>query len=364
MKPYRVILSGGGTGGHIYPAIAIANELKRRSTNTKFLFVGALDKMEMEKVPKAGYKIEGLWISGLQRKLSLKNLSFPFKLISSLLKSRRILKKFKPDIVIGTGGFASGPLLYVAGMKGIPSLIQEQNSYPGITNKLLSKRANCICVAYDNLERFFPRDKIIKTGNPVRQDIIDSENKSNTAKAAFKLNEQKITLLVLGGSLGAKRINQLIESELDTFKKHNVQLIWQCGKLYYNTYKIYNNSKDVQVHAFLNSMDLAYASADIIISRAGASSVSELCLVGKPTLFIPSPNVAENHQTKNAQAIVDQNAAIMIEEKELDNKFQNEFLALVKSKKRQTELGNNIKKLGFPNATKDIVNQIEKLLKT
>lgn len=363
MKPYKVILSGGGTGGHIYPAISIANELKRRLPDTKFLFVGALDKMEMEKVPKAGYEIKGLWISGIQRKLSLKNLSFPFKLISSLLKSIRILKNFKPDVAIGTGGFASGPLLYVAGIKGISSLIQEQNSYPGITNKLLSKKANCICVAYDNLERFFPKEKIIKTGNPVRQDIIEISTKSNKAKAAFKLNDKKITLLVLGGSLGARRVNQLIESELNMFKNLDIQLIWQCGKLYFNTYKIYNDNQDVQVHAFLNSMDLAYASADIIISRAGASSVSELCLVGKPTLFIPSPNVTENHQTKNAQAIVDENAAIMIEEKDLDSRFQNEFLTLIKSKKRQEELSNNIRKLGLPNATKNIVDQIEKLLK-
>src|SRR5210317_2120300 len=284
MKSYKVILSGGGTGGHIYPAISIANEIKRRYPNTQFLFVGALDKMEMEKVPELGYKIEGLWISGLQRRLTLKNLSFPFKLLSSILKSRRIIKNFKPDIAIGTGGFASGPLLHVAESKGIPSLIQEQNSYPGITNRLLAKKAKCICVAYDNLERFFPKSKLIKTGNPVRQDILNIEGKTIQAKDSYQLKHNKNTLLVLGGSLGARTINQLIEEKLNFFTNNNVQIIWQCGKLYYSTYKTYNENGDVQVHAFLNTMDLAYAAADIIISRAGASSVSELCLVGKPTI--------------------------------------------------------------------------------
>lgn len=363
MRNYKIILSGGGTGGHIYPAISIANEIKQRYPNTEFLFVGALDKMEMEKVPQAGYKIEGLWISGLQRKLTLKNLSFPFKLMSSLLKSRRIIKQFKPDLAIGTGGFASGPLLHVAESKGIPSVIQEQNSYPGITNKLLSKKASVICVAYDNLERFFPKNKIIKTGNPVRQDIINIDGKSIQAKDSFNLKHNKLTLLVLGGSLGASRVNQLIEQQLECFAEHNIQVIWQCGKLYYNTYKVYNENQDVQVHAFLNKMDMAYAAADIIISRAGASSVSELCLVGKPTIFIPSPNVAEDHQTKNAQAIEDKEGAIMIKEKDLDAAFNTKFLALINSKEQQDTLSQNIKKLALPNATKDIVDQVEKLLK-
>ena len=230
MPQYRIILSGGGTGGHIYPAISIANELKARYPEAEFLFVGALDKMEMEKVPQAGYNIEGLWISGIQRKLTLKNLSFPFKLISSLLKSRKILKRFKPDVAIGTGGFASGPLLQMAVSKGIPSLIQEQNSYPGITNKILSKKADKICVAYDGLERFFPKNKIIKTGNPVRQDILNVEGKSIEAKDYFRLKHNKITLLVLGGSLGARRINELIEDKLEFFQTQNAQVIWQCGK--------------------------------------------------------------------------------------------------------------------------------------
>lgn len=363
MNNYRIILSGGGTGGHIYPAIAIANELKSRFPDAEFLFVGAIDKMEMEKVPEAGYKIEGLWISGIQRKLTLKNLAFPFKLIISLLRSRKILKTFKPNVAIGTGGFASGPLLQVATFKNIPSLIQEQNSYPGITNKLLSKKVDKICVAYDGLERFFPKDKIVKTGNPIRQDLLEIDNKSIKAKDTFRLKHGKHTLLVLGGSLGSRRINELIEKELEFFQTHNVQVIWQCGKLYYQEYKFYNNQEDVQVHAFLNNMDFAYAASDIIISRAGAGSVSELCVVGKPVVFIPSPNVAEDHQTKNAKAIVEKNAALMIKESDLEIDFENMFSQLVNNMERRRELGNNIKKLALVNATKDIADEVEKLLK-
>jgi UDP-N-acetylglucosamine--N-acetylmuramyl-(pentapeptide) pyrophosphoryl-undecaprenol N-acetylglucosamine transferase len=363
-KTYRIILSGGGTGGHIYPAISIANELKSRYPKAEFLFVGARDKMEMEKVPQAGFEIEGLWISGIQRKLTLKNLSFPFKLISSLIKSKKILKNFKPDVAIGTGGFASGPLLQMAVAGKIPSLIQEQNSYPGITNKILGKKADRICVAYDGLERFFPEEKIVKTGNPVRQDILESdEDKSIKAKDFFKLNHNRLTLLVIGGSLGARRINELIEEKLEFFQTQNVQLIWQCGKLYYNNYWQYNNMKYVQVHAFLNQMDMAYSAADIIISRAGAGSVSELCIVGKPVIFIPSPNVAEDHQTKNARAIVDKKGAILILEGDLDVDFENEFSKLINSREKQLELGQNIKKLALVNATKDIADQVEQLLK-
>ncbi|MBN4084834.1 undecaprenyldiphospho-muramoylpentapeptide beta-N-acetylglucosaminyltransferase [Flavobacteriaceae bacterium AH-315-B10] len=361
-EQHRIILSGGGTGGHIYPAISIANELKSRFPNAEFLFVGAHDKMEMEKVPQAGYKIEGLWISGIQRKLTLKNLSFPFKLISSLYKSRKIINSFKPDIAIGTGGFASGPLLQVAVSKKIPSLIQEQNSYPGITNKILAKKVNKICVAYDGLERFFPAKKILKTGNPVRRDILKLDNNSVEAKDYFKLKHIKITLLVIGGSLGSKRINQLIEDKLEFFETQNVQIIWQCGKLYYNNYKKYDNQENVQVHAFLNKMDMAYSAADIIISRAGASSVSELCIVGKPVIFIPSPNVAEDHQTKNANAVVEKNGAILIKEEDLDIDFENKFSQLVNSEEKQLELGENIKKLALVNATKDIADEVEKLL--
>ena len=357
------IFSGGGTGGHIYPAIAIANELKLRFPDAEFLFVGAQDKMEMQKVPQAGYKIEGLWIAGLQRKFTFQNAMFPFKLISSLWKSHKIIKKFKPNVVIGTGGFASGPLLQMANSLNIPTVIQEQNSFPGITNKLLSKKANKICVAYENLERFFPKDKIILTGNPVRQDLLEIDSKRNEALDYFKLDTTKKTLLILGGSLGARRINQLIAKEIDIIRNQNIQVIWQCGKLYLNDYEHFSDKQNVQVTAFIDRMDLVYAAADFVISRAGASSVSELCLVGKPVIFIPSPNVAEDHQTKNANAIVEKKGAILIKESELDEKFETTFLNLIQDEKLQTELSENIKKLAKPFATKDIVDEIIKLIK-
>ncbi|MBL7887593.1 MAG: undecaprenyldiphospho-muramoylpentapeptide beta-N-acetylglucosaminyltransferase [Flavobacterium sp.] len=363
MKKHKFILSGGGTGGHIYPAIAIANELKLRFPDAEFLFVGAQDKMEMQKVPQAGYDIEGLWIAGIQRKLTLQNMLFPFKLISSLWKSRKIIKRFKPDAVIGTGGFASGPLLQMANSMNIPTVIQEQNSYPGITNKMLSKKANAICVAYENLERFFPKDKIVFTGNPVRQDLLDVDTKRSEGISYFKLDANKKTLLVLGGSLGARRINQLIEKELDFLLGNGIQIFWQCGKLYFEEYKKYNDKENVQVVAFIDRMDLIYAAADFVISRAGASSVSELCLVGKPTIFIPSPNVAEDHQTKNAKAIGDKNGAILLKESELDSSFETVFSDLIFNENKQNELSQSIKSLAKPNATKDIVEQIIKLIK-
>ncbi|MDA9234926.1 undecaprenyldiphospho-muramoylpentapeptide beta-N-acetylglucosaminyltransferase [Polaribacter sp.] len=358
----NILISGGGTGGHIYPAIAIANELKLRYPNSKFLFVGAKDKMEMEKVPQAGYEIKGLWIAGIQRKITFTNVLFPFKLLSSLLKSRRIIKQFKPNIAIGTGGFASGPALLMASLNKIPTLIQEQNSYPGITNKLLAKKSHKICVAYDHLERFFPADKILKTGNPVRQDLLLIHTKRDASLSFFNLNKNKKTVLVLGGSLGARRVNELIESQLDFFNQQNLQVIWQCGKLYNLAYQKYHDLAHVQVHPFINQMGMAYAASDFIISRAGASSVSELCIVGKPVLFIPSPNVAEDHQTKNAKSVVDQNAAIMIKESELDS-FAVVFETLLKDQGKQQSLLENIKALALPSATSDIVNEIEKLLK-
>ena len=362
MRTYKFILSGGGTGGHIYPAIAIANELKSRFPDAKFLFVGAQDKMEMQKVPQAGYPIKGLWIAGLQRRLTFDNALFPIKLLSSLLKSRQIIKQFQPDVVIGTGGFASGPLLQMANSAGIPTVIQEQNSFPGITNKLLSKKANAICVAYENLERFFPKEKMVLTGNPVRQDLMTIEGKRAEGVAHFNLDPNKKTILVLGGSLGARRVNQLIEKELEFFEIQNVQLLWQCGKLYFEEYQKYQ-SKDVQVMAFIERMDLVYAAADIVISRAGASSVSELCIVGKPVIFIPSPNVAEDHQTKNAKSIADKNGAILIRESELDSTFESTFSDLIGNENKQHELSQNIKSLALPNATKAIVEEIIKLIK-
>ncbi|MFK5972956.1 MAG: undecaprenyldiphospho-muramoylpentapeptide beta-N-acetylglucosaminyltransferase [Flavobacteriaceae bacterium] len=362
MGNYRFILSGGGTGGHIYPAIAIANELKRRYPKAEFLFVGARDRMEMEKVPQAGYKIEGLWITGLQRKLSLKNLMFPFKLIHSLIKSSKIVSQFKPDVVIGTGGFASGPLLKVASSRGIPCVLQEQNSFAGITNKLLKNKVAKICVAYDGMEKFFPVERIIKTGNPVRGDLVVIQKDKSEALSFFGLDPNKRIVLILGGSLGASRINLLIAQKLDFFKELDFQLIWQCGKLYFEECRQYA-CESVKVFDFLNRMDLAYAAADIIISRAGAGSVSELCVVGKPVIFIPSPNVAEDHQTKNADALVKANAAVSIKEKNLDSEFDSVFIELYQSEEKQEKLVRNIKELAMPNATKHIVDEIDKLLK-
>ena len=361
MKKRKFLISGGGTGGHIYPAIAIANELKLRYPTAEFLFVGAKDRMEMEKVPQNGYKIKGLWISGIQRKITLKNVAFPFKLISSLWNANKIIRNFKPDVVIGTGGFASGPTLMRANANRIPTLIQEQNSYPGITNKLLSKKANKICVAYDGLERFFPKNKIVKTGNPVRQDLLTINSKREEALRFFDLDKNKTTLLVVGGSLGARAINKLVSNQVEWLVEQNVQVIWQTGKLYYDEYKKHNDIEGVQTHSFLNKMDLSYAAADVIISRAGAGSISELCIVGKPTIFIPSPNVSEDHQTKNAQAVVDKNAAILLKENELE-RFQTVFNGLIESKEKQNKLSENIKKLALPSATSDIVNQIENIM--
>ena len=362
MHKFKVILSGGGTGGHIFPALSIAHALKIKYPESDFLFVGAKGKMEMEKVPNAGFKIIGLWISGIQRKQLFRNILFPLKLIVSLLKSVVIVLKFKPHVVIGTGGFASGPLLYVASIFGTPTLIQEQNSFPGITNKLLAKKAHKICVAYDNLETFFPKEKIVVTGNPVRQDLLDLKEKQEEAHSTFNLSPTKKIVLVLGGSLGARRINQLVETQLQYFKNNNIQVLWQCGKLYFDEYRHYDNTTDVQVMSFIKRMDLAYAASDIIISRAGASSVSELCIVGKPVIFIPSPNVAEDHQTKNAQAISSQNAALLIAEKNLEDEFETQFSELINNEGLQQSFATNIKKLAKKSATSDIVHEIEKLI--
>jgi len=359
---YKFILSGGGTGGHIYPAIAIANELKKRFPEAEFLFVGAKDRMEMEKVPQAGYDIKGLWISGLQRRLTWKNLLFPFKVISSLIKARNIVNTFKPDVVIGTGGFASGPVLRVASGKGIPCLLQEQNSYAGITNKLLAAKVKRICVAYEGMDKFFPKEKIVLTGNPVRSSLVELPVEAAPSYSYFKLDPSKKTLLILGGSLGSRRINELIENNLSYFEDSGLQLVWQCGSIYYERYKRFN-SENVKVFGYLNHMEHGYRIADIIISRSGAGSVSELCLVGKPVLFIPSPNVAEDHQTKNARALVNVDAAEMVAEKDLEEKFQSSFEELLRSDRKREELSENIKKMALPRATEHIVDEIVQLIK-
>ncbi len=361
MKPWRIIISGGGTGGHIYPAIAIAQEIQKRQEQAEILFVGASDRMEMQMVPKAGFKIIGLWISGIQRKLSFSNLMFPFKLLLSLLKARKIIRKLNPDIVIGTGGFASAPLLKMANIMKYPTLIQEQNSYAGVTNKWVAKQADAICVAYDNMERYFPKDKITLTGNPVRQDLIDNKLSQQEALSQFGLENNKQSILVIGGSLGAMMINKTIAKHIQLFKTLDCNLIWQCGAYYYDDYKSYN-SKTEKVLKYIDNMQAAYASADIIISRAGAGSVSELSLVGKPVIFIPSPNVAENHQYKNAKSVADHKAAICIEEKDLNDQFEPTLVELLKNSEKQKSLSKNIKSLAKPNATKDIVDIVENII--
>lgn len=359
MKP-KIIISGGGTGGHIFPAIAIADEIVLRYPQAEVLFIGAKGRMEMEKVPQAGYKIIGLWISGIQRKLTLDNLLFPVKLWISLWKAKRILKSFRPNVVIGTGGFASGPTLKAAILLRIPTLVQEQNSYAGITNKWLGKNANIISVAYDNMGQFFPKSKIRFTGNPIRKGILSSSVTPEQAKKSFGLIHDALTVLVVGGSLGARKINEVVQTYLKSVDRPIINLIWQTGKLYYNNYA-YLSNQNFKVLPFINEMEKAYAAADIIISRAGAGSVSELSLIGKPVIFIPSPNVAEDHQTKNAKALVDKNAAICISESEVDAFFEKELNKLLADLTKQAELGKNIKELARPNATKEIVDQIEKI---
>lgn len=360
MSRKRYMISGGGTGGHIYPAIAIAEELKGRHPDAEFLFVGAKDKMEMTKVPEAGFKIEGLWISGIQRKLTLSNLMFPFKLMSSMLKARTLIKKFKPNVVIGTGGFASGPLLKMASILKIPTLIQEQNAYAGMTNKWLAKEANSICVAYDGMDKFFPKEKLVLTGNPIRKDLLEVRSKKESGLNYFQLDPNKKTLLIVGGSLGSQRINELIASQLSLFEAENLQVLWQCGTLYYDRY-VSKETESIKVLKFISKMDLAYAAADVIISRAGAGAVSELSLVGKPVLFIPSPNVAEDHQTKNAKSIEDKEAAIMLRENKLDEKFEPVFKSLINDIELQNKLSKNILTLAKPLATKAIVDEVERI---
>lgn len=335
------------------------------SPDIKLLFVGARGRMEMQKVPEAGYDIIGLWISGIQRKLTVDNLSFPFKLLSSLLKSGSILNKFKPDVVVGVGGFASGPLLYRATGKGIPSLIQEQNSYPGITNKLLAKKVDRICVGAENMERFFPKEKIVVTGNPIRKDIIHAGEKREEALRFFNLSPAKKTVLIIGGSNGARTINHSLMAEIQQMIDAGIQVIWQTGRFYYQEVKDsvrgYDLS-DFRIFEFLKEMDLAYAAADVVISRAGALSIAELCLVGKPVIFVPSPNVAEDHQTKNARALVDNNAAVLISDKDARTALVKATLQLIKDSDRQLSLSENIKKLARPDAAEMIAREILSLI--
>jgi UDP-N-acetylglucosamine--N-acetylmuramyl-(pentapeptide) pyrophosphoryl-undecaprenol N-acetylglucosamine transferase len=364
LKQFKVILSGGGTGGHIFPAVAIANELKKLVPNAEILFVGALGKMEMEKVPAAGYKIIGVPIAGLQRKFTLANLKLPFLIIKSLLKTRKIISDFKPDVVVGTGGYASGPLLRAATSKGIPALIQEQNSYAGITNKILSKKVNKICVAYEGMEKFFPKEKLVLTGNPVRQDIANIEEKRNEAFSFFKLDSTKKTVLVIGGSLGAKAINEAIGEGLQQFADNNIQLVWQTGKIYFDTAKKQTagfETKNITAVDFISRMDLAYAFADVVISRAGAGAISELCIVQKPCVLVPLPTAAEDHQTKNAMALVNKNAAILIKDMEAVKLLVTRAIQLVNDTNEQQKLKVNMKQLAFFNSANVIAKEVLKL---
>ncbi len=358
----KVIISGGGTGGHIYPAVSIAQELKKQIPDLDILFVGAKGKMEMEKVPKAGFEIEGLWISGLQRKLTIDNLSFPFKVMSSVYKSNIILNKFKPQIAIGVGGYASGPLLYAAGIKGIPTLIHEQNSYAGLTNKWLSKRANKICVAYEGMEKYFPAEKLVLTGNPVRQDLQHITEKKQDASKFFGLNLNKKTILFIGGSLGARTLNQTLINDVSKLSDAGYQVIWQTGKHYYDDVKDLQNDS-VRIYDFIYQMDLAYSLADVIVSRAGASSISEIALVGKPLLLVPSPNVSEDHQTKNAMALVNKDAAMMVKDIDARITLIDSCISLMNDISLQNKLSQNIKLFATPDAAKDIVSEILNLIK-
>lgn len=358
----KIIISAGGTGGHIYPAIAVAQALQKRLNNeVEFLFVGASDRMEMEKVPKAGYKIEGLWISGLQRRITYKNLLFPIKVVSSILKSFGIINRFKPDAVIGFGGYASSAVLYAASLKKLPTLIHEQNSYAGITNKILKDKVNTICVAYDNMEKFFPANKVVKTGNPIRQDLLDVAGKKQQALEFFKLDASKKTILVIGGSLGARTINESIFEGLDKIKQANVNLIWQTGKNFDKADNIQHPTFNIQ--HFIYEMDMAYAAADVVISRAGALSIAELAQVAKPVILVPSPNVAEDHQTKNAMALVNKNAAILVKDADAKNNLVNETLSLITNENKQAELVSQIKIFAIPNAAELIVDEVIKLMK-
>ena len=363
---YRILISGGGTGGHIYPALAIANAWMDKHPDSEILFVGAQGKMEMQKVPEAGYSIKGLPVAGLQRKLTLANLSFPIKLWRSLRMASKIVKEFQPQLVVGVGGYASGPVLYAAQNKGIPTLLQEQNSYAGLTNKLLAKKAAKICVAYPDMERFFPNEKLKLTGNPVRKDLLDLAGKREQGIEVFGLDPNRKTVFVLGGSLGARTLNQAMLKHMVDLEKEGYQVLWQSGKFYFKDMEVALEKAGlthIHLREFIREMDLAYAAADVIVSRAGALSVSELCLVGKPVIFIPSPNVAEDHQTKNANACVKQGAAVLLADADAVGKFKEYIDDLLQHEDKAQSLATAIKKLAMPDAANALVHELELLLK-
>lgn len=366
MENLRVIISGGGTGGHIFPAISIANTIKTRYPDATILFVGAEGRMEMEKVPAAGYDIIGIEISGINRKNVLKAFSALWKFVKSLSKAKKILKDFKPDIVIGVGGYASAPVLYKANSMKIPTLIQEQNSYAGVTNKFLAKKASKICVAYEGMEAFFPKGRIVMTGNPCRQELLSSIITREEAYKEFNLDLSKKTILVIGGSLGARTINKSLLANIDKLINSDIQVVWQCGKLYSFELNMdlasKGNPKNIHLHEFITRMDLAYKAADLVISRAGASSISELCLLGKPVILIPSPNVSEDHQTKNAMALVNKDAAILIKDSDAIIDLVTVALETIKDEGKLKALSENILNLAQPDSANRIVDEVITLI--
>ncbi len=360
----RIIISGGGTGGHIFPAVSIANAIKAKRPDAKILFVGAKGRMEMQRVPAAGYEIKGLPICGFDRKHLLKNFAVLFRIWKSQRMAKKIIKDFKPMAAVGVGGYASGPTLNVCASKGIPCLIQEQNSYAGVTNKLLAKKAQKICVAYEGMERFFPADKIIMTGNPVRQNVLSTTLTKEEARKKFGLDPEKKTILLVGGSLGARTINESVLQNLDIIEKSGVQFIWQTGKYYHES--IVNQLKDkdlpmLKVTDFISDMGAAYQAADLVISRAGASSISEFCLIGKPVILVPSPNVAEDHQTKNAMALVNKDAAIYVKDADAPAVLIKKAVGIVEDAKKLASMSENIKKLGLKNSADVIADEVIKL---
>ena len=361
----KILISGGGSGGHVFPAIAIANALKKKQPNADILFVGAKGKIEMEKVPKAGYKIKGLWISGFHRKLTLRNLLFPLKLLSSIGKALGIVRKFKPDVVVGVGGFASGPVLEVSSRLKIPTLIQEQNSYAGVTNRLLSGKVNKICVAYDGMERFFPKEKIVMTGNPVRSDLTVPVSRDDAA-AHFGLDPKGKILFVFGGSLGAQSINEAMAANTELLKQNpGIQVLWQLGKLYVDRFGNCPTAQlpNVKAQAFIDRMDLAYAMADLVICRAGALTIAELCLVGQPAILIPSPNVAEDHQTANAKALVSHDAGVWLPNDEAKEQIILKAKEVIEDEVLLGKLSENISKLAKPEAADHIAEEVLGLVK-
>jgi len=366
-QQFKVLVSGGGTGGHIFPALSIANEMRRRHPDAKILFVGAEGRMEMEKVPAAGYNIIGLPVSGFDRKHLLRNFKVLARLFKSMSLAKKILNDFKPDIAIGVGGYASGPMLKEAQKQGIPTLLQEQNSYAGVTNKLLAAKADCICVAYEGMERFFPQDKIVLTGNPVRRNLLECGATPEQARQAMGVDPDKRTILIIGGSLGARTINNAIIEGLSRIgEAHNVQVIWQTGKGYDQQCREALNAsgvKNVKQMAFISNMDMAYRAADLVVSRAGASSISELQLLGKAAILVPSPNVAEDHQTKNAMALVNRDAAMMVRDADAPTQLVETMLATVTDDEKTASLGTNVLSMALRDAAERIVDEAEKIMR-